>query len=273
MAVGAVVPFAKAGVGAVATQSYANYMYGPDGLALMAKGMPAAEVIEMLTAEDEDRAMRQVGVVDSFGNAASYTGEECHDWAGHIVGEGDACQGNILVPGTAEAMAARFEEARKGDGELADWLVDALVAGQEAGGDSRGRQAAAVLVVREGGGYGGNNDRYLDLRVDDDPYPIQRLKKLLGIHHLYFQDPDPDSLIPLAEVAGELQAMLTRTGHYSGAVTGEFDELTRKSLRALVGMENLEERWEGHEDTIDLDSLQYLRDKFGEDSEGWNRTM
>jgi len=263
LAVGAVVPFARAGVGAVATQSYANYMYGPDGLDMMAEGMPAEKVIETLTVRDEGRAMRQVGVVDQFGNAASFTGDECHDWAGHIVGEGYACQGNILVPGTVEAMSARFEAARKGEGELADWLVDALEAGQEAGGDSRGRQAAAVLVVRAGGGYGGNNDRYLDLRVDDDPYPIQRLKKLLGIHHLFFREPDPDNQIPLAEVAGELQAILTRTGYYNGEITGEFDEVTRKALRSLAGVENLEERWEGHEDSIDADVLEFLREKFG----------
>jgi uncharacterized Ntn-hydrolase superfamily protein len=265
LAVGAVVPSAKAGVGAVATQSYANYLYGPEGLELMAGGMPAEKVIETLTGKDEDHAMRQVGVVDKFGNAASFTGEDCHDWAGHIVGDRYACQGNILVPGTVEAMAACFEEARRGDGELADWLVDTLAAGQEAGGDSRGRQSASVLVVREGGGYGGNNDRYLDLRVDDDPYPIQRLKKILGIHHLFFKEPDPDNQVALAEVAGELQEILIHTGHYSGDVTGEFDEATRKSLLALAGIENLEERWEGHEDTIDMDVLQFLRDKFGKE--------
>ncbi|MGD2027191.1 MAG: DUF1028 domain-containing protein [Anaerolineales bacterium] len=263
LAVGAVVPFARAGAGAVATQSYANYMYGPDGLDLMAQGVQAEEVIARLTTPDEDQAMRQVGVVDSSGNAASFTGSECHDWAGHIVGEGYACQGNILVPGTVEAMSGRFEEARKGDGELADWLVEALMAGQQAGGDSRGRQSAAVLVVREGGGYGGNNDHYLDLRVDDDPYPIQRLKKLLGIHHLFFGEPDPGNRIPLAAVAGELQEILVETGYYSGLVTGVFDETTRKALRSLVGVENLEERWEGHEDDIDGDVLQFLRDKFG----------
>ncbi|MEN8242234.1 MAG: DUF1028 domain-containing protein [Chloroflexota bacterium] len=263
LAVGAVVPFAKAGVGAVATQSYANYLYGPEGLELMARGIPAGQVIERLTSEDEQRDLRQVGMVDREGKAASFTGEGCHDWAGHIIGDGFACQGNILVPGTVEAMAARYEAVRKGDGELADWLVEALIAGQEAGGDSRGRQAAAVLVVREGGGYGGNNDHYLDLRVDDAPHPIQRLKKLLSIHHLFFSEPDPDNQVPLKEVAGELQAMLTKTGHYDGKISGEFDAATRSALRALVGIENLEERWTGVEDTIDADALNFLREKFG----------
>jgi uncharacterized Ntn-hydrolase superfamily protein len=263
LAVGAVVPFAKAGVGAVATQSYANYMYGPDGLDLMAAGKRAEEVIQALTEPDEGRALRQVGVVDRDGNAAAYTGEDCHAWAGHHVGEEYACQGNILVPGTVEAMATRFEEAREGPGELSDWLVEALLAGQDAGGDSRGRQSAAVLVVREGGGYGGNNDRYLDLRVDDDPKPIQRLKKLLAIHHMFFQETDPDETTPLSEVAAELQEMLLRTGYYTGEVSGTFDELTRRALRALAGVENLEERWEGHEDAIPNDVLAFLREKFG----------
>ena len=181
LAVGAVVSWARAGAGAVATQSYANLTYGPDGLDLMASGVSAEETIERLAAADDNRALRQVGMIDSQGNAAAFTGEGCHDWAGHIVGHGFACQGNILRPGTVEAMAAEFERLRFGSGELADWLVAALAAGQEAGGDSRGRQAAGVLVVRENGGYGGNNDRYLDLRVDDDPFPIQKLRKLTPI--------------------------------------------------------------------------------------------
>lgn len=262
LAVGAVVPSAAAGVGAVATQSYANYMYGAEGLTLMAEGKGAEEVIRALTESDPQKETRQVGVVDSKGGAAAFTGAECHDWAGHVVGKGYACQGNILVPGTVEAMAARFEKERKGEGEMADWLVAALAAGQEAGGDARGRQSAAVLVVREGGGYGGNNDRYLDLRVDDDPTPIQRLKKLVEIHHLFFKKPDPANLIPLAEVAEEIQKLLIATGNYQGEVTGEFDEVTRKALRALVGIENLEERWVGDEDSIDGEVLDFLRDKF-----------
>ncbi|MDH5506828.1 MAG: DUF1028 domain-containing protein [Anaerolineae bacterium] len=263
LAVGAVVSWARAGAGAVATQSYANLAYGPDGLDHMQSGASAEETIQALTMADEGRASRQVGMVDKDGRAASFTGEDCHAWAGHIVGEGFACQGNILIPGTVEAMAARFEQARQGAGELADWLVDALAAGQEAGGDSRGRQSAAVLVVREAGGYGGNNDRYLDLRVDDDPYPIARLKKLVETHHLFFGVADPADLLPVADVAAELQGMLLRTGHYAGPENGIFDEATRQSLRALVGIENLEERWTGEGDTIDRKVIEFLRAKFG----------
>jgi uncharacterized Ntn-hydrolase superfamily protein len=179
-----------------------------------------------------------------------------------VVGDGYACQGNILIPGTVEAMASAFEGARGGPGELADWLVEALDAGQEAGGDSRGRQAAGVLVVRARGGYGGRTDRYLDLRVDDDPEPIRRLAGLVQMHHLFFGQTHPDDLIPLADVAGELQELLRRTGDYQGPATGAFDEATRAALWALVGRENLEDRWDGRGEKIDRVAVEYLRRRF-----------
>jgi uncharacterized Ntn-hydrolase superfamily protein len=263
LAVGAVVSWARAGAGAVATQSYANVLYGPQGLELMEAGRSAEEAIQSLVNADEDREKRQVGMVDAKGRAFAFTGKECFAWAGHHIGEGFCCQGNILLPGTVETMAKRFDEIRGGEGELADWLVSALDAGQQAGGDSRGRQSAAVLVVRKGGGYGGNNDHYLDLRVDDHPEPIKELARVLMIHHLYFGAVDPDDLVPLSDVAAELQTMMNRTGHYNGNVSGEFDEETRKALRALVGAENLEERWNGEGDQIDRKALEFLREKFG----------
>ncbi len=263
LAVGAVVPWARAGAGAVATQSYANLCYGPDGLDLMQQGLSAADAIARLTTADDGRAQRQAGLVDASGQAAAYTGAGCHAWAGHHVGEGYTCQGNILVPGTVEAMAAAFEAARRGAGELADWLVSAIAAGQEAGGDSRGRQAAAVLVVREGGGYGGNNDRYLDLRVDDHPTPIARLQELLTMHHLFFGVVDPADLIPLSSIAADLQTLLLKTGHYNGPISGTFDESTRTALRALVGQENLEERWNGTGQMIDRVTVEYLQNRLG----------
>jgi uncharacterized Ntn-hydrolase superfamily protein len=179
------------------------------------------------------------------------------------VGDHFACQGNILVPGTVEAMAAAYEQARRGPGELADWLVKALAAGQAAGGDKRGRQAAGVLVVRENGGYGGNNDRYLDLRVDDHPQPIDKLQELVEMHHLYFGEVNPADLIPLADVAGELQVLLAKTGHYAGPASGDFDLATRKALRALVGEENLEERWNGEGEMIDRVVVDFLLKRFG----------
>ena len=263
LAVGAVVSWARAGAGAVATQSYANLAYGPQGLDLMAGGASAADAIAILTSADDGHSQRQVGMVDAAGRAAAFTGEGCHFWAGHVVGDGFACQGNILVPGTVEAMAARFAAVRSGPGELADWLVEALAAGQTAGGDSRGRQSAAVLVVRGGGGYGGNNDRYLDLRVDDHPEPIEELKRLLVLHHLYFGAVDPEAAISLESLAAELQAMLARTGFYTGPISGSFDDATRVALRGLVGRENLEERWDGSGDVIDRFVVEYLRDRFG----------
>jgi len=263
LACAAVVSWARAGAGAVATQSFANVAYGLDGLDMMEQGADAEETIAALTAGDDRRALRQVGMVDKRGRAAAFTGAECYDWAGHVVGDGFACQGNILVPGTVQAMAAAFEEARRGSGELADWLVSALAAGQAAGGDRRGRQAAGVLVVRHNGGYGGNNDRYLDLRVDDDPEPIVRLGDLVAMHHLFFGVTDPADLIPLAGVAAELQAVLKRTGHYDGPASGVFDEATRRALRALVGQENLEERWDGAGDEIDRVVVDFLLKRFG----------
>jgi len=266
LAAAAVVSWARAGAGAIATQANANMAYGPDGLKMMAGGMPAAEVVTALVSADDEAENRQLGLIDRRGEAAAYTGSECHEWAGHIVGDGYACQGNILIPGTVEAMAAKFEEARRGNGELADWLVAALTAGQEAGGDSRGRQAAGVLVVRENGGYGDRTDRYLDLRVDDDPNPIRKMNELVRLHHLYFGDVNPDDLIPLAEVAEELQIILRRSGDYTGAITGQFDEITRAALEDLVGKENMEDRWDGEGELIDQIVVDYLRKQYPEQS-------
>ena len=262
LAVGSVVPWARAEAGAVATQSYANVMYGPEGLRMMGNGMSAEETIASLVESDPDKSLRQVGIVDREGKAAAFTGDGCYEWAGHVVGDGFACQGNILIPGTVEAMADRFEKIRGGEGELSDWLVQALEAGQEAGGDKRGRQSAAILVVRQGGGYGGNHDRYLDLRVDDDQQPIRELQKLLQMHHLYFQESDPQDLVPLAEVGFELQELLKETGDYAGPLSSEFDEETRQALRALIGRENLEERWDHESDVIDRNIVSYLIEKY-----------
>lgn len=262
LAAAAVVSWARAGAGAVATQSYANTSYGPRALAWMAQGLSAQEVVARLIAEDEGRAQRQVGVVDAQGNAAAYTGEGCLEWAGHIVGKHYACQGNILVDErTVKAMAEAFEAT---GGELAERLVAALAAGQAAGGDRRGQQSAGLLVVREGGGYGGFNDRYIDLRVDDDPQPIEKLRQLLELHHLYFGTPRPEDWVPIeGETARELQRMATRAGWYHGPIHGEYDAATRTALRALIGVENLEERFREEEGLIDVLALKVLRERVG----------
>jgi uncharacterized Ntn-hydrolase superfamily protein len=187
--VGSVVPWAKAGVGAVATQSWANIQYGPDGLALLAKGKSPAEVVKALTAPDMRREFRQLGIVDAKGRAASFTGKRCMDWAGHVTGKHFAAQGNILAgEAVVKNMAATFEKARQQPKtELADWLMAALEAGQTAGGDKRGRQSAALLVVRAKGGYDGVTDRYIDLRVADHKTPIQELGRLLKLHKTFFR--------------------------------------------------------------------------------------
>jgi uncharacterized Ntn-hydrolase superfamily protein len=183
LAVGAVVPWAKAGAGAVATQSYANTTYGPKGLKLMASGLDAPNALDTLVNADEDRERRQVGMVDARGVSATFTGKECIAWAGGKAGKYYACQGNILVgEETVNAMAETFETT---EGELAVRLIRALKAGENAGGDSRGKQSAALLVVKEGGGYLGLNDRYIDLRVDDHPQPIDELMRILGIQLSY----------------------------------------------------------------------------------------
>ena len=188
-AVGSVVPWAKAGVGAIATQSYANVTYGPDGLELLAKGKSARETVETLTSADGNKQRRQLGIVDAKGNSASFTGSGCHPWAGHIEKPHFCAQGNILTgKEVVDAMAASFEQSQKqAKGGLCDWLANALMAGQDAGGDSRGRQSAALLVVRKKGGYGGGNDRFIDLRVDDHKTPIVELRRLLQLHKNLFK--------------------------------------------------------------------------------------
>jgi uncharacterized Ntn-hydrolase superfamily protein len=261
LAVGAVVPWAQAGVGAVATQSYANTSFGPNGLALMAQGLSAQEALDRLVAEDEDHARRQVGLVDAQGRAATFTGHECLAWAGGLTGTYYTAQGNILVSGaTVEAMAKTFEETR---GELADRLVAALAAGQAVGGDRRGRQSAAVLVVRPEGGYGGYNDRYLDLRVDDDPQPIERLKALVDLHHLFFKPPAPGEMIAIeGELAREVQQILQWAGYYDGPLTGKYDAPTRKALSNLIGNENFEERFDEEKGLISRQVMDVFRQKF-----------
>jgi uncharacterized Ntn-hydrolase superfamily protein len=263
LAAAAVVSWARAGAGAVATQAFAKVGFGPDGLAMMAEGRSAQNTLDTLLANDTNRAHRQVGIVDSRGGAAAFTGEDCFDWAGHKIGEGFTCQGNILTgPETLEAMAETFTTT---GGELADRLVAALLAGDTIGGDSRGKQAAGVLVVKPAGGYGGDNDRYLDLRVDDHPEPVQQLQKLVAMHHVFFGESKPEDMLTIDEaLARELQQMLQQQGYLQTDVTGIWDTTAKEAFWAMVGNENLEERWsiDEHPDLIDRVVLDYLRDRF-----------
>jgi uncharacterized Ntn-hydrolase superfamily protein len=254
LGVGAVVPFAKAGVGAVATQSYANTAYGPEALQLFSEGKSAEEVIEIITSRDEDKDLRQVGVIDANGNAATFTGEKCYDWAGGITGKHFAAQGNILVDEqTVQAMAKTFQET---SGTLAERLLAALNAGQEAGGDSRGQQSAALLVVKEAGGYGGYNDRFIDLRVDDHPEPIKELIRIFGLQQLYFAPPKKERIAAIeGHVKEELVACLRRHGYLDLYVD---EDSIHKALTRYIHTENFESR-ELERGKIDLDVLDYMK--------------
>jgi uncharacterized Ntn-hydrolase superfamily protein len=255
LAVGSVVPWARTGVGAVATQAMANYNYGPHGLELMARGKTADETIEELISADEDREHRQIGVVDARGRAATFTGSECFEWAGGVTGGNYAAQGNILVGGgTVEAMARAYEES---GGDLAARLLSALDAGQAAGGDSRGKQSAALLVVREGGGYGGDNDRVVDLRVDDHPEPIRELIRIRDLHTLYFGETRPEEVVAVdGDVRREVADVLRRSGYIQERDIA--DETLFDALGAYIRTENFEER-EQRRGYLDRAVLEYMK--------------
>jgi uncharacterized Ntn-hydrolase superfamily protein len=211
LAVGSVVPWARAGTGAIATQAWANVRYGPDGLALLELGLDPDAVVARLIRDDQGRTERQLGIVDRQGRAATYTGESCMPWAGGRTAHGVAVQGNILVG--PEVVDAMLDTYRASAGPFADRLLASLLAGDRAGGDRRGRQSAALLIVRIEGGYGGANDRLIDLRVDDHPDPVPELTRVHAVGRLLSERPDPDDLVPIDEaLADELTARLTRAG-------------------------------------------------------------
>jgi uncharacterized Ntn-hydrolase superfamily protein len=255
LGVGAVVPWAKAGAGAVATQSYANTAYGPKALALMEQGKSAQETLELLLAEDPEKEMRQVGLIDASGNPATFTGKECYDWAGGLTGPHFAAQGNILVDEkTVQAMAQVFAET---NGPLADRLLAALDAGQEAGGDSRGKQSAALYIVKDKGGYGGFNDRYIDLRVDDHPDPIKELIRIYQLQQLYFAPSKPERIAAIeGEIKDELIHHLKRLSYLSDGLQSN-DEIFR-ALTAYIHTENFEMR-EQSSGFIDLEVLDFVK--------------
>ncbi len=260
-AVGAVVPWAIARVGAVATQAHANTAFGPKGLDLMTAGASAQSAMDQLLGADPDRAIRQLGMVDSKGNSASFTGEECLHWAGGLTGEGFAVQGNILTgPETIEAMASAFTKA---SGDLPDRLLDSLLAGDRAGGDRRGRQSAAIFVVKPEGGYSGYNDRWMDYRVDDHQDPVPRLGELVQLHRLYFYKSPPEEELPISgEIAQDLQMILKQQGYYQGEIHGQYDQATRVALDAFIGTENFEDRTDIEIGRIDRPVFEFLKHKF-----------
>jgi uncharacterized Ntn-hydrolase superfamily protein len=248
LAVGSVVPWAEPEVGAVATQAYANPRYGPDGLGLLREGRSAGEVVERLTGADDGRDHRQLGVVDAAGRGATFTGSECHDWAGGRTGEAYAAQGNILVSAeTVDALAETFEST--GGTALAERLLASLAAAQEAGGDRRGQQSASLLVVEKDGGYASLSDVLVDLRIDDHERPVAELHRLYALHQEIFGETPRDRWLDVDDsLAAELRERLARIG-YEGELGEAFEH--------WAGTENYEERVDGIEriDPVVLDAL------------------
>jgi uncharacterized Ntn-hydrolase superfamily protein len=258
LAVGAAVPAARAGIGAIATQSYANLSYRPDGLHLLHRGETAQQTLDALTGKDEQREQRQAGIVDKTGGAATFTGADCHAWAGGVTGDGYAIQGNIL---TGPEVVSDMERAWLGSdptAPLARRLFAALVAGDAAGGDKRGRQSAAIFVVQADGGYGGGSDVHVDLRVDDAELPIPELARLLDLHDIFFGKADDSALLDLTdELGAEIAGLLDTVGH---PPTGADLVAVQTALWDWAGIENVEERIVDG-DRLDPVVLQMLRDK------------
>jgi uncharacterized Ntn-hydrolase superfamily protein len=252
LAVGSVVPWAEPHVGAIATQAYANPRYGPEGLRLLREGRSAAEAVQELTGADDGRDHRQLGIVDAAGDGATYTGSECLEWAGGIAGRGFAAQGNILASeATAAALADTF--AATAGRPLAERLLDCLAAAQAAGGDRRGQQSAALLVVERDGGYASLSDVLVDLRVDDHPTPVEELARLYRLHRALFGQTPREEWLPVdAALAAELRERLARLGYDEGELADAF--------ATWAGTENLEERVDGV-DQIDPVVLAELRSR------------
>ncbi len=257
--VGVSIPFAKAGVGAIATQSYCNTSYGPRGLALLENGASPQQAIAILTGGDDQRDYRQVGIINAQGHTASFTGTHCFDWSGGLPGTQCVAQGNTLTGAPVVASMVRTFEDHQGS--LAERLLAALQAGQASGGDRRGQQSAALLVVRAGGGYGGFDDRYVDISVYDHPTPIIELERLYAIHRLTYFRSDSDQLAKIdTAIANELQQLLYQRGFYKGVATGICDESLLKALRDFMGWENYDERIR-NDNQIDLEVLADMRQK------------
>jgi uncharacterized Ntn-hydrolase superfamily protein len=241
LAVGHVVPWAKGGVGAVATQAWANLRYGPEGLAFLEQGMHPEEIAEVLIKDDSKRDSRQFGIVDLEGRSATYTGAACAAWAGGIAGKNFAAQGNILVSrDTVDALAETFQ---KTEGDLTTRLMEALAAGQEAGGDRRGMQSAALYVVKKDGGYGGGSDRLVDIRVDDHKEPIKELRRLLGLWRFYLQKTTDGNL---QRIEGDIKTLiltvLQKKGLYRGPLDAEWNDELQDFFTEFSLTENFDER-------------------------------
>ena len=257
VSVGSVVPFAAADAGGIATQSYANVAYGPDGLDLLRDGESAETVVEELTEPDDEAESRQVGIVGKDGSVAAFTGAECLDHAGDRQGENYTIQGNILEgPDTLDAMAEAYETTTEG---LPERLLAALKAGNEAGGDRRGEQSAAMYVVKPEGGYDGRNDRWIDVRVDDHESPIEELERVFRIYDVtLLERAAPDELRELSGSTAEaVLEILAELGHYEGAPGSTMGDPERDALESFRGVNNFENH-----------SLDVLEDAI---SRGWDQ--
>jgi uncharacterized Ntn-hydrolase superfamily protein len=258
-AVGAVVPWARARAGAVATQAMANTTYGPSGVEMMAGGSSADATLSKLLAADKQREHRQVGLVDAKGRAATFTGKLCSEWAGGLLGANYAIQGNILAG--AQVIRKMENAYLETKGELPERLFAALAAGSRAGGDRRGRQSAALLVVKQKGGYGGFNDRWVDYRVDDHLNPIARLGELLEMHWLYFgKSPKVDRVKLDGNVVKDIQKIMKALGYYT-PTDGNYDDATRAAFHAFIANENFEARANPEAGWVDGPVLDYLMKK------------
>jgi uncharacterized Ntn-hydrolase superfamily protein len=259
IAVGALVPWAKANVGAIATQAWANASYGPNGLKMLESGRSASETLQELLANDLRPEVRQVAIVDAKGGVAVHTGTECMEWAGHVTGSGYSCQGNILVSSrVVESMAKAYEQTT---GDIIDKLLEALSAGQTVGGDRRGQQSAALLVIRDKGGYEGMTDRYVDIRVDDHTAPIEELKRVFKIYDMtMLSREDPKNFLTIdREIATTLQRDLKKLGMYNESISGVLDDATKMSLRNFININNFENKMRKDE-RIWKSILDYMED-------------
>lgn len=263
LAVGSVVPWARANAGAVATQSFANTTYGNRGLTLMEAGHSAEETLALLLDDDPERELRQVGLVDAQGRSATYTGSSCFVWAGGLSGDSFAIQGNILAG--EQVILAMEASLRENTEKTIIWrLYNALLAGDQAGGDRRGKQSAAILVVKAQAGYAGFNDRWVDYRVDDHHEPVKRLGELLNLHELYFgKSPLEERVRLVGEPLRQLQDIMAKFGYYRGRFHGEYDAPTQTALRAFIGNENFEDRTNFDAGLIDRPVLEHLLSRFG----------
>jgi uncharacterized Ntn-hydrolase superfamily protein len=261
-AVGAIVPWAQAGAGAIATQAYANISYGPHGLDMLRQGVSADVVLTRLLYSDLGKEQRQIGIVDSKGKAATFTGKECIPLAGSLAGSGYAIQGNILA--NSDIIYNMEGAFLRTDGDLATRLHAALMAGDRTGGDKRGRQSAAILIVKEKGGYGSYTDRLLDYRVDDDPDPVVKLGELVYLHRLYFgKSPDNERIQLRGAQLVTMQKIMHKLGYLKDQPSGVYDSTTQQAFRAFTGNENFEERCDAAAGWVDGPVYDYLVRKFG----------